>query len=47
MSFVVREVEFNGEDFDVNVVEADETNLGEVVYAIECAFEHVLKGEEA
>ena len=35
MSFVVQEAEFNGEDFDVKLVEADETNFGEVVYAIE------------
>lgn len=35
MSFVVQEAEFNGEDFDVKLVEADESSFGEMVYAVE------------
>lgn len=35
MSFVVTEVEFTGEDFDLICVEADESSFGEMVYAVE------------
>jgi len=35
MSFVVTEVEFTGEDFELSSVEADESSFGEMVYAVE------------